>query len=394
MISNLGNIGHTCRNPVGIIVVLVSIFMPTPASAKVVVFWQEGFPTIASEPIERATLESALEEKSPEFADLANIQVAGMLKGADLLILPYGSAVPADAWNSIERYLGDGGNLLVIGGQALRVPVREVDGKFVKARAQDTYSRVIDFLNTYEVPVPADAKFAWKHGYDFSTTPGIRARRFFALEGRLDGLGYMVDNKGFLAAAPVIVANHDSGPMLGSRVVALDFEPEKGYWQSEDGVSLIHEAAEYARRGAARFSTELEFSTLREYEPPRITVHLRNAQQQRTSGSSSGEAAVILKSADRVVDSATLPIATINGEADVDVPFHKALPPGFYTVSAVLRESGHFREFYENGFWVEDLKALDSGPVLNRRLGLNEENWVSFIRSLDPLTAVTNAVGG
>jgi hypothetical protein len=365
MICHSRSFGRACRRLSGIAAAAaISILLPAKALASVVVFWQEGFPTVASDPVGRATLEKALDGMSPQFADIAEIQMTGTLNGAELLVLPYGSAVPSDAWKMIHQFLDDGGDLLVIGGQPLRVPVTEVNGKFVEGRAQDSYSRVLDFRHTYEVPVPADSKFAWKHGYDFPATPHIRAQRFFALEGRLDGLGYMVDNEGLLVAAPVIVANHDSGPMLGSRIVALDFEPEKGYWRSEDGVSLIHQAAEYARHGATNFSTELEFSTLREYEPPRVTVHLRNAHEQRMSGSSSVEATLMLKSADQVVESATLPIATVNGVADLDAPFHKALPAGFYTVSAVLKESGKFREFYENGFWVENPKALDSGPVL------------------------------
>jgi len=343
---------------------LVFIFAPIPASAKVVIFWQEGFPTVASEPVERAILEKALNGMNPEFADLASIQASAVLKGANLLVLPYGSAVPVGAWKAIEKYLRDGGNLLVLGGQPLRAPVTEVDNKFAVAREQDTYSRALGFQHTYEVPVPADAKFAWKHGYDFPETLHFRAHRFFALEGRLDGLGYMVDNTGLLVAAPVIVTNHDTGPMRGSRVVALDFEPEKGYWRSEDGVSLIREACEYARQGATYFSIELETSAIREYESPEITVHLLKSHQQRDGGSSSGEVELTLKSADRVVDSTTLPITTREGVADFDVPFHKTLPPGFYTVSAVLREGGQFREFYENGFWVEDPKVLDSGPLL------------------------------
>jgi hypothetical protein len=365
MISHSIDAGRTSRRLSGIAVVaVVSILLPAQALAKVVVFWQEGFPTVASDPVDRATLQRALEGMGPQFANVANIQATGTLRGAELLVLPYGSAISTDAWKAIDQFLNDGGNLLVIGGQPLRVPVTEANGTFLEARAQDSYSRTLDFRHTYEVPVPTGSKFAWKHGYDLPGTPHIRARRFFALEGRLDGLGYMVDSTGLLVAAPVIVANHYSGSLLGSRVVALDFEPEKGYWQSEDGVSLIHEAAEYARQGATNFTTELEFSTLREYEPPQIAVHLQNAHQRRMGGSSSVEATLTLKSAEQVVDSATLPIATVDGVADVEVPFHKALPAGFYTVSAVLRERGQFREFYENGFWVENSRALDSGPLL------------------------------
>ena len=228
MICQSRNAERICRRLSWIAIVAVfSILLPAQASARVVVFWQEGFPTIASDPLDRATLERALSGMDPQFADVANIQMTGTLRGAELLVLPYGSALPYDAWKAIHQFLDDGGNLLVIGGQPLRVPVTEVNGKFVEGRAQDSYARVLDFRHTYEVPVPADSKFAWKHGYDFPATPHIRARRFFALEGRLDGLGYMVDNEGLLVAAPVIVANHDSGPMLGSRIVALDFEPRR-----------------------------------------------------------------------------------------------------------------------------------------------------------------------
>jgi hypothetical protein len=55
------------------------------------------------------------------------------LANVDLLVLPYGSAFPVEAWKSIERYLDGGGNLLVIGGQPLRVPVNLVNGQYVAA---------------------------------------------------------------------------------------------------------------------------------------------------------------------------------------------------------------------------------------------------------------------
>ena len=76
-------------------------------------------------------------------------------------MLPYGSSVPTDAWKSIEAYLQRGGNLLVLGGQPLRVPVTQVGATFVQGRAQDTYSRALDLRHTYEVPV---ARMLTLHG--------------------------------------------------------------------------------------------------------------------------------------------------------------------------------------------------------------------------------------
>ena len=334
--------------------------------AKVVVFWQAGFPTVASQPIDRANLGKALEGLEPVFADEASLSALDTLSSADLLVLPYGSAVPVEVWKSIERYLDGGGNLLVIGGQPLRVPVRLVNGQYVACSPQDTYSRALGFRHTYEVPVAHDAAFHWKPGYSWLPSIEIRAQRFFAVEGRLDGLGYMADSTGQLIAAPVIVADHAGGGpdnrMLGSRIVALDFDPEPGYWQSADGIALIQQAAEYSRQGATEFTIEALFSAIRPGEPPVITVHLRASRQQKLASATSGEIQLRLLSEKQIIATATIPV-TGNGIADLDAPFHQPLPAGFYKVSAVYSEGGHAREFYQNGFLVTDRGALATGPV-------------------------------
>src|ERR1039458_4304090 len=226
--------------------------VPLQLQAKVVVLWQPGFPTVASQPIDRASLDKALTGLEPVFEDEATLAAPETLSNADLLVLPYGSSVPVEAWKSIERYLDAGGNLLVIGGQPLRVPVNLANRQYVAASPQDTYSRALGFRHTYEVPVGKDAAFHWRQGYSWLPKLEVKAQRFFAVEGRLDGLGYMTDSAGQLVAAPVIVSDHLGGDhrMLGSRIVALDFDPQPGYWQSANGIALVQQASEYARQAA------------------------------------------------------------------------------------------------------------------------------------------------
>ena len=96
----------------------------------------------------------------------------------------------------------------MLGGQPLRVPVTRIDGKFVEGRPQDSYARDLNLQHTYEVPVPLGTRSAWRTGYSFLFPLAVRARRFFAVEGRLNGLGYMVNADGAEVAAPVIVADH------------------------------------------------------------------------------------------------------------------------------------------------------------------------------------------
>ncbi len=229
------------------VIALLSL-LSFPLVAQVTVFWQPGFPTIASQPVSRATLSSALND--PAFVDLRALQAPGALEKTELLVLPYGSGVPTEGWRAIEEYLNHGGNLLVLGGQPLRVPVTQLNANFVQTRPQDTYSRVLDLRHTYEVPVAPEAHFSWRPGYAFASTPKVRAEKFFTVEGRLSGLGYMRDSTGLAVAAPVIVIDHaPGGPMPGSRIVCLDFQPVNGYWESEDGIALIRQSAAYARRG-------------------------------------------------------------------------------------------------------------------------------------------------
>ncbi len=240
-------------------------------------------------------------------------------------------------------------------------------GNYSAATPQDTYSRAIGFRHTYEVPVAKDATFQWRHGYDWLTALEIHAQRFFVVEGRLDGLAYMADSTGELVAAPVIVADHlRGGPrnaMLGSRIVALDFDPQRGYWQSADGIALIKQTADYALHGATNLSIEALFSAIRPGEPPQLTVHLRAPRQQKPGAPLTGEVRLQLSSEKDVVATATVPVKA-EGRADLDVPFHQPLPAGFYKISAVYSENGHDREFYQNGFLVTDHSALTSGPVL------------------------------
>src|ERR1700730_3968363 len=340
--------------------------------ARVVVFWQEGFPTVASQPVPRETLVTALEGMDPAFTNLEGLKDSAALSSADLLVLPYGSAMPADAWHGIHAYLQEGGNLLVLGGQPFRVPVTASDGKINQAPPQDTYSRELDFRHTYEVPRQGGTKFAWRLGYSFLRAPEIRAQRIFAIEGRLDGLGYMVNSEGVEIAAPIIVADHTSdetpgNSMLGSRIVSLDFEPEPGYWESRDGISLISEAAGYARQGATSFWLETLFSTLKPGENPQVIVHLRNVHRERRARLQSGEVKVELLSGTTVLDTARVPCA--GRRVDAELYFHKPLSPGFYTMRGLYEDGGQLREFYQNAFWVEDGNLLTSGPVL----GVNED---------------------
>jgi len=93
----------------------------------------------------------------------------------------------------------------------------------IHSRNRRTLLPTIGFRNL-RVPVAKDTAFHWKSGYTWLPAITIHAQHFFSEEGRLDGLGYMVDSTGLLVAAPIIFADHLEGGrphgMVGSRIVA------------------------------------------------------------------------------------------------------------------------------------------------------------------------------
>ena len=361
---------------------LVSI---VPAHGKVVVFWQDGFPTIESQPVSKQTLLQAFGNGEAVFAGTSDIKKAEALKGADLLVLPYGSAVPADAWQPIRDYLAGGGNLLTLGGRPFCVPVTEEDGRFVAGRAQNTYSRQIDILHSYEVPQKNWVSFAWDEGFAYPGPAELRAKRVFVTalgwgRGAYRGLGFLLNSDGERIAAPVVEEDYISqgeGDLKGARLIFLNFDPEPGYWDSAAGIALIQAAGRRARQGATFLRIELMNATVAEGEVPAATVHLRNVRRQRMGLPQAGTVQVELLSGSEVLSSSR--VAFSGSETSKEVMFRRDLPPGLYCVKAKYEEAGETREAYRTGFWVRDEKVLRSGSALSTGNTYFRKNGATFL---------------
>jgi hypothetical protein len=354
---------------------VLALIVCSSVYAKVVVFWQEGFPTAESQPIAQESLRRALEGLDPVFVNLDELSKPEALEGADLLVLPYGSAFPADDWRSIRAYLDAGGNLLNLGGCPLFVPVRKEEGKFVQEPPQTSYSRFLGIEHRYVAPRTDKASFAWEDGYSFLHAKEIRARKVFVL-GRgwsvgsyYRGLGFLLNARDEKVAAPVVAqdftyygAPHEAH--LGSRCVYLNFEPEEGYWSSSSGVDLLRDTALYAREGATMLSLEMRDTTLVAGEIPQVVVHVLNAHRQRLGQPQTGSVRVELVAGEKVLASTRV---TCSGDSVAKtITFQNSLTPGLYDVRATYEPGGQDApgEFYETGFWVQDEALLRQGPRL------------------------------
>src|SRR5271169_390275 len=104
---------------------LMALSAMAQSAPSTVIFWENGFPVADTSAPDRATL-AAL--PNSHFASAQRLAGALSSAGTKLLVLPYGSAFPEEAWPTIYAYLQRGGNLLTVGGRPFsRAAYRECD---------------------------------------------------------------------------------------------------------------------------------------------------------------------------------------------------------------------------------------------------------------------------
>jgi hypothetical protein len=352
---------------------VLALILSTSAQSKVVVFWQPGFPTVESQPISQEVLNRALGRGGVVYAGVGELTDPQTLRGADLLVLPYGSAFPASAWKPVLGYLESGGNLLTIGGRALQVPVYSVNGQFVQGRLQNSYARGLGIAHTYAVPQKDLAKFAWDEAAPSFHPIQLHPQRVYVLAMGFGGMGYhgigyMLDAHGARVAAPVTADDfvslqpQSAAALRGDRCVFLNFDPQPGFWSSPDGITLIRESAAYASRGATLFWVEMRNVTVARGEAPECIVHFRNALRQRRGQAQEGIVKLSLYSGQRLVSSKQVVCSGDTVHASVDFP--QTPSPGLYRVNAIYQDGGRTWERYETGYWSRDEALLHSGSAL------------------------------
>src|SRR5579875_1028198 len=235
---------------------LASFGLAHAESAKTFIFWEEGFPAAETTVPAREVLERALSALHPVFLSLAELQAPGALAPGDLLVLPYGSAFPAGAWEIIRQHISHG-NLLNIGGRPLTVPVWRNSGQWRTDPPQTTWSHILNIDHTVELSLPDRRVFAIAAGND---------------RGNRRGLEFVRNQAGDRIAAPVVADD-----LPNSRRVFLNFQPPAGFWASAEGTALLRKSAEYAARGPVRLFLDLDRLSLDPGGMPSGTAELRRS---------------------------------------------------------------------------------------------------------------------
>ena len=203
---------------------------------RIIVFWEDNFPCLDSEPLSQKTLTEAFREHETRFAGVDALPAA--LTEADLLVLPFGSAFPKACWPAITGFLRAGGHWLQLGGAPLTRPVRQCGDGWYTEIEQHAYGQEVMLRYTFPVQAPATAEVAlcspcvpralaalapvevWALQVLLTTNTSIPGECGSSgnRQGVLWPLAHLIADE-CIVAAPAVCIDQVSGPFLGGRWV-------------------------------------------------------------------------------------------------------------------------------------------------------------------------------
>ncbi|MEM6793604.1 MAG: hypothetical protein AAF725_06450, partial [Acidobacteriota bacterium] len=258
---------------------------------RAALFWADGFPTADAEPIPGSVLETAIEGLPVDrLGSVDALRRELRLRTYDILILPYGSSFPLEAWTEIRFFLKGGGGLVALGGAPFHQPVRQTESGFVSGVRQPTFADDLK-IGPYDVWRRSEENGAsrvrvaegsgWTHAFaepdrvfeltvrlgnrpDSPADHGSEAYR----DAILRPLVHVVDAGGLPRACPLLEIDKLRGPAAGARWVMA---PTDAPLSSETIRGMIERAFE----GPSQLTVRPIYATVEPHETPRVRVMQR-----------------------------------------------------------------------------------------------------------------------
>ena len=346
-----------------------SALLAQPASSGVVVLSEPGFPASDSAaPDALATISGAQSLAADHLRD------ALAPSAAHLLILPYGSAFPEEAWPAIKQFLDRGGNLLVLGGMPFTRAayhdstgwhLRDYSVRFIRPLMIDQYqdtpgSGALQFQPNPELPLQLPA-FAWKRA--FSPVIRLSAVDLYhrggaagSIDARLDTLAWGVKD-GRKLSAPVLQIDHYRNGFDGGRWIFVNAELSRVFFSN---AALVQSLVNRALQGAEEFTVRPGLPLYLHGEPVELQVQWHAAVQPNAPVSLKITTFPEAQPANR---------STVTATPGDPVVLPSPEGKGLYIIEAQLLEGDRVRALYHSAFWIRDESYLRSGP----HLGINHD---------------------
>ena len=366
------------------IVVLAALAVPAaaarpqpPADAGTVLFWEDGFPAADTARPTRAALVSLL----PGARVVASDALDAALTAPDslLLVLPYGSAFPRNAWPAIVNYLERGGNLLVLGGKPFTRPASRENGRWtlgppLRAFAEKLYindyqetpgSSGLEFQANPDTAPLEPPPFSWSRA--FSATLRLTDEDLYPREGsaggidaRLVALAWGV-SAGRRLSAPLVRIDHLKNRFAGGRWIFLSCELGAEFWTSEAAQRLIPALARDTIEGAEDWHVRPSWPVFVPGEPPTFSLHWMRFHARPAPARFSLELSVggdVVERKEVTVDAHVFPYSS---QFSLSADRHT----GLHVMTARLFLGRELHAVYRTGYWVRDDAALRSGLAVS-----------------------------
>lgn len=377
-------------------VFLVILFSNSTANAgdyaaafgkKTACFLADGFPTVDAPRIDPNMLKESLKEFDVEYFKNIDSVNANLTTGNfSALLLPYGSAFPVDAWETIYNFILHGGNLVILGGYPFHQPVIKDHGNWILGTPQPTYAHRL-LIGPADTIVFNSSQFYSKNSrmmspegsnfdagtFTFPTKVYELTVRFTTrndFTGEIGSAGprdavllpllQVVNDDGLPIACPLLEIDRLRGSEAGGRWI---FEPSDAALKP----STIKYCVERALEGSARIEAFPVHSSVEEDEIPVVRVNRFRPCPDEADRSSSRADLVVFNTSGKPVFTSSLNLLGtgqfISGE--IEIKTERPLQPGFYKVEVKNANTTWQPNSFISGFWVMDKKLLGSGPHLS-----------------------------
>ncbi|HXK10569.1 MAG TPA: hypothetical protein VMT70_13045 [Vicinamibacteria bacterium] len=378
----------------------------TAEPVRAAVFRAASFPTADAPAIDDATLHAALAGLPVDTLDSPDALASRLgRKDHAVLVLPYGSAFPLEAWPAIRAFVKEGGGLVVLGGAPFHQPVRQekaADGaRYVLGPRQPTYAHELligpaDELDPawYSGPLRATAPPGgeWDGALPEPTrtwalTVRLATREDLPGEGGTAGprdgvvrpLVHLVDAKGVARLCPLLEIDRLRGTEEGARWVLAPSDARLD-------AATIRKAVERALEGAAELDARPVRAAVEPGEPPVLRVILRRPAPRAGETVPSRAHVVVRGDGGAEVFTGDVELAGAREMRGGLVTVRTAAPlaPGLYHAEVGTPDAPWHPRSAVTGFWVKDAALLASGPKLTA-----SRDWLRADGRVRPIVGTT-----
>lgn len=359
-------------------------------SSKIAIFMAQGFPAVDIEPIPPSLLNEALKDFNVKIiSSVEDLKNSLNVNNFDLLILPYGSAFPVQAWDSIRDFLKNGGNFVNLGGAPFYQPVLwEVwgeKGSWSPGPWQPTWAKelLIGPAESFDLENPEKyfivnvkgtgwtgqgiqkptkvfelvVRFASKK--DFEKEDGSSGQR----EALLRPLVHILDSSRIPRFSPLIEIDRLSGDYRGGRWILLTSNMKLNS-------TILRDIVKRALEGASEIRIFPVPACIEPGEGVKIRVVVRRPMP---------------KEGEKILEKARLFVKKEDGKEilSVEIPFHGEreqrigeflfktkmnIEPGLYRIEVMILDAEFNPKIGYSGFWVKDKNLLKKSPKISTSL--------------------------